>query len=348
KILNDEKIEETLPNNYLIKKESIETDWNLVRAGSPVSSFWRPAGHSHVFCNGVVIPTISSPRITLDGAILEHHSNPYEILYIDNDAALPLNLQRTGFLGDELHVIKEISLDMIKNHICNSICELKEYFERNRKLDKKAIRSSRNFSLRDSFYLFKSNTATPLFKGFDLSKCGYTIVDFTKHSLQRGLFYKSPQIISEENYGYVSVYEMDKLGDSVRGAINLLNVARLGTHYIRAKSLAPAEGKKCTGWIFVSKYDFAKLTDNEIKEVTENLTIKHVGSDWVSVTNSYQEEIPDDILCLLESGEDLNCFMFGLLRLPDLTGSESLFYEVWKDLELPNTLTPDNILEIQI
>ncbi|WP_236197030.1 HD domain-containing protein [Pseudomonas glycinae] len=347
-ILSDEKTKETLPNNYLIKKESIEGDWNLVSVGSPVSSFWRSAGHSHVFCNGVVIPTISSPRITLEGAILDHQSKSYEILYIDNDAALPLNLQRTGFLGDELHVIKEISLDMIKKHISTSISELKEYFERNRKLDKKAIRSSRHFSLGDSSYLFKNNTATPLFKGFDLSRGGYSIVDFTKHTLQRGLFYKSSQVISEESYGYLSVFDMDKHGDSVRGAINLLNIARLGTHYIRANSLAPADGKKCTGWIFVNKYDFAKLTDNEIKEVTENLTIKHVGSDWVSVTNTYQEQIPDDILYLLESGEDLNCFMFGLLTLPDLTGSESLFYKVWKDLQLPDMLTPDNILDIRI
>lgn len=348
KMLDDEQIEETLPNNYLIKKESIERDWNLVRTGSPVSSFWRHAGHSHVFCNGVVIPTINSPRITLDGAILEHHSKPYEILYIDNDAALPLNLQRTGFLGDELHAIKEISLDMIKNHICKSIFELKAYFERNRKIDKKAISLSRNFSLGDSSYLFKNNTATPLFKGFDLSKCGYTIVDFTKSSLQRGLFYKSPQMISEDNYGYMSVFEVDKQGDSVRSAINLLNSARLGISYIRAKSLVSTEEGRCTGWIFVSKYDFAKLADPEIKEVTENLTIKHVGSNWVSVTNSPQEQIPDDILRLLESGEDLNCFIFGLLKLPDLRGSDSLFYKVWKDLQLPNTLTPDNILEIQI
>jgi hypothetical protein len=199
-----------------------------------------------------------------------------------------------------------------------------------------------------SCYLFKGNTATPLSKGFDLSKSGYTIVDFTKHSLQRGLRYKSLQTLSEENYGYVSVYEIDKQGDSVRGAINLLNVARLESHYIRANRFTSGEGNKCTGWIFISKYDFGKLTGPEIKDVTENLTIKDIGRDWVSVTNSYQEEIPNDILCLLESGEDLNCFMFGVLKLPDLTESASLFHEVWKDLKLPDTLTADNILEIQI
>lgn len=348
KILNDEDIEETLPNNYIIKKESIESDWNLVDTDSPVLSFWRPAEHPHIFCNGVVIPTISSPKITLDGAISEHYSDSYEILYIDNDAILPLNLQRTGFLGDEFHAIKDMSIDMVKKHICKSISDLKSYFKKHKKIDKKSIRQSRFFSLRDSSYLFKNDTATPLFKGFNLSKHGYTLVDFTKHSLQRGLFYKSPQVISEDNYGYVSVFEMEKQGDSVRRAINLLNFARLEARYIRSKNLVSTEGVKCTGWIFVSKYDFAKLADSETEAVTKNLTIKHVGGDWVSITNSHKENIPEDILHLLESGEDLNCFMFGLLRLPDLTGSESLFYEVWKDLQLPDTLTPENILEINI
>lgn len=348
KIINDEQFEEDLPNGYIIKKESIASDWNNVRTDSTVSSFWRSLGRSHVFCNGVVIPTISSPRINLEGALLEHYSAPYEILFVDNNAALPLNLQRTGFVGGELHAIKEISLDMVKAHICKSISDLKIYFQRYGKIDKKAIRSSRIFSLRDSSYVFKCGTAIPLFKGFDLSESGYTVIDFTKDSLQRGLFYKSPQVISEESYGYVSVFEVDKQGESVRRAINLLNVARLEPYFIRSANKASVEGDICTGWIFVNKYDFSKLADSEIEEVTENLTTKDVGSDWVSITNANEEEIPEDILRLLESGEDLNCFMFGLLRLPDLTGSSSLFYDAWKELQLPSTLTPDNILQIEI
>lgn len=347
-ILNEDRPEETLPNNYIIKKDSLEKDWHLIKADSLISTFWRPAEHSHVFCNGVVIPTISSPRVSLEGAISTHHSKPYEILYIDNNAALPLNLQRTGFVESEPHAIEEISLDMVKNHIKQSVEDLKSYFEKHKIINRHAIKSSRTFSIRDSLYLFKNNTATPLFNGFDLSKHGYTIIDFTKYSLQRGLAYKNPKIISAENYGYISVLEIEKQGDSVRRAINFLTIGSMDLYYIHLGHLVPTDKEKFTGWIFVNKYDFSKLVTSEIEKATEDLTISYIGDNWVSITNTNQADIPEDILRLLESGEDLNCFMFGLLKLPDLTESNSLFYEAWKDLQLPELLTAENILKIKL
>lgn len=332
-----------------IKKDIFSKEWKAVNNTTGVKCFWRKSSTWLVYCNGVLIPNISSPSITLNGIVSKSYAHPYEVFFVDNDAVLPLNLQRNSFSTKDFFLSGKIKKEILHNHIYDSVHSLKKYSEKHNAINCKFRNSSKTFHSSDSTFAIFEDSATPLHPGFEFNPKTFYLIDYTKASIQRGL----PQsVIKDLNYGYISLADVEKQASELRRALAYLIGAPPDSHYLFTLDSNPEPHCKFEGWHFVKKFDFEKLDSKEIETLKKAgcAIVEHPDS-WISIAKGDNcDQIPPSILELFNQKCDLNCFMFSLFTIHNNHHLVSEFHTIWRELGLPNcinsALAKELILEI--
>ena len=336
----------TLPNSKSIAKTELGKSWKNIDTKTSLKCYWRSTFQQpYVYCNGILIPGIKSPEINIKSIISSTSFLPYEIMFIDNNAALPLNLQRNGFSTEKFFFEQEIKRRILEEYIKSCIEHLKGFAN-----EIKSIKHYYNSDYEltfpsDSLFAVTANCATPLFPGFTFDPEQYYIVDYTKDSLYRGLSYSKTNIVFDNEYGYISVANVEKQATEIREALIFLTNGDpvQYNHFLRYPS-APAHKRYFKGWHFIKKFDFQKLDESDQKTLHENgFTTTEISKEWTAICIGTQNrEIPEKISDLFESKIDLKCYMFSLIQIHDNHLDTSEIYEIWEDLKLPKSLNLDN------
>lgn len=330
----------SLPTKHTIVKADFDKAWNKLDNTGPVKCYWRSRQSAPiVYCNGILIPNLDTPMFELHGTFSKSFSFTYEVFFIDNDAALPLNLQRNAFLNEDFFLENNIKIDLITTHIKTSIAGLKNHSSKS-DIGKYYWNTSPTFRNENSQFAIHGGTATPLYPGFKFNEQNLYLVDFTKRSVGRGLIFSKSRKIHELDYGYISVGDVDKQPSEVRSALMYFTGKSLLSYSQPETDDSLDDEFKIEGWFFIKKFDFDKLDD------TDSTTLKGHGYEivnlpetWVAVCKSeFIEEIPSDIVQLLEEKVDFNCYMFSLVRIIGNEKKSSDFHTIWNSLNLPNTL----------
>ncbi len=328
-----------LPANETINKKDLLESWNLVPSSSTVKCYWKKTGNgSNVYCNGFVIPNIASPEIRLNGIVSTSVTYPYEIFFIDNDAALPLNLQRNAFVSEDFFNSKKIQDEILKKHISLSLVSLKNLVTAHGEINHNFYNSSPVIYSGDSTFAIKSGSAIPLHPGFEFNPKDFYIIDYRKSSTGRGLTHHLLQKLDE--YGYISLSEVDKQSSESRRALAYFIGAPPNSHYLFTNEINSEAPCQFEGWHFIKQFDFDKLDDREHEALQKyGYTITKLPDTWVSICkNSNLENIPSAILDLFNNKVDLNCFMFSLVSIHNNHCSSSEFHTLWNELGLPNSV----------
>lgn len=152
----------TLPNSKPIVKDELNSSWNSINTSSNLRCYWRSTfQQANVYCNGILIPGTASPDISIKGIISKTKFLPYEVLFMDNNAVLPLNLQRNGFSTESFFFEDEIRQKILHAYLISCINDLK-YFA----TECQSIKPYWNYSYNltfpsDSLFAVTNSSATP-------------------------------------------------------------------------------------------------------------------------------------------------------------------------------------------
>lgn len=333
---------ETLKDQGLIEKKSIGTAWQLVETTSSVKCYCRTnAKYSYVYCNGILIPETASPKLKLQSIITTTKFLPYETLFIDNNAVLPLNLQRNGFLTDDFFMQNEIETHILKNHINNAIKHLKNHAKHNNGIH---AYSSDEYKLSypsDSTFAIHDNKATPLYPGFTFDPNQLFIIDYTKSSVNRGLKHSNSTILENNEFGYISVADVEKQGHAIKNILSYIIGCEKAEYYTSLRySKTETTKKTFRGWHFIKKYDFDKLDESDhIFLKSSGFTTSKLSDEWIALNISpTNKKIPEPILREFKNKTDFKCFMFSLVSIHDNHKETSKAHQLWQEMNLPNTL----------
>ena len=338
-----------LPSSILIAKTELGTNWKSIDTNSNLKCYWRSTfKQPNVYCNGILIPSITSPDVKIRSIISRTKFLPYEVLFIDNNAELPLNLQRNGFSTGSFFFEDEIKKKIIEEYLDTCVAHLKSFVA-----EHKILKPYYNYSYEltypsDSLFAVTSNNATPLFPGFTFDPEQYYIIDYTKDSLERGLIYSKSNIVADGEFGYISIANIEKQASEVREALIFLTNAEQSTYSVYLKYPSePTIHRSFKGWHFIKKFDYQKLDESDQGALAANgFTTKEVSKEWIAICIGYQNrDIPEKIIDLLEKGTDLKCYMFSLVQVHDNHLDTSEIHETWKSLNLPNSFDLDALLE---
>jgi hypothetical protein len=340
----------TLPKKHTILKNNFAHSWKKIDTTGSVKCYWRSKQASPmVYCNGILIPNIDTPKFELQGTISKSHSSTYEVFYIDNDAVLPLNLQRNSFLSKDFYLEDEIHRDLLTTHIKSAVKELKTHTS-NSEIDKYKITSSPTFRNEHSQFAICDGKATPIYPGFIFDATKQYLVDYTKKSIGRGLVFAKSKRVHELNYGHISLGDIDKQPSEVRSALMYFTGKSLNS-YAQPETEGDSDKKtKLNGWFFIKKFDFEKL-DNSDAPLLESFgyETRDLPDSWVVICKpELSNKIPPDILKLMEEKIDFNCYMFSIVSIKDNEKQTSLFHKIWESLNLPNSLDATVLRSLQI
>ena len=335
------KDNELTSNKTLISKSDLNSKWNILPNPVNLKCFWRPQKSvSSVYCNGIVIPKTMAPGTSLRSLIFNTQTNAYEVFFLDNNAALPLNLQRNGFLNGEFPYANDLKSEILKNYISETINNLGKYTKKNQKIDKYFRNSAPTYRHKGSTLAILNGRAIPIYEGFEFNPNDYYLIDYVKDSIKRGLIHSKLESIQNLDFGYIYLNNVDKQSTDIKEAIDYFSGASITDYYDGALSKSDQKDIKFEGWHFIKKFDFNKLDDYDLERLKKrNFKFVDIDDEWISISkNANNKSIPSSLLSLFSTKTDFNCFMFSLVQIHQNHIHASEFHEHWKSLDLPNSI----------
>lgn len=328
---------EVLTSPYLINKEDLNKHWNKINDTALDDFYWRHNNNQpYVYCNGIMIQTMSSPEIVIHNGYDKVIFSDLEICVFDNAGKFPLNLTRDELVINHFYEIEKLYRSVTVKYVRRFENLLSDYSYSISSI----LNIIREYSPKHSGFifiplLFQSESILPFSGKQNEQEDQYVLVDFIYSRQKRGVIYNEKFEEIKSNFSYSCFEHSEKRAETIEKAINFLLLRRDSTQSWDFEGKDRVDtGIQLSAWVYVKKYDFDKLQDSTTRFLeSRNLTITHFG-DWLIISKNEDSSNLPELGGEISALSDSNYFMFALYKVIDL--KETDFSNLWEKNILTN------------
>jgi hypothetical protein len=318
---------------YVIKKNELFKNWNKVDTSTLDGFYWRYNNEkNHVYCNGIELQKMKSPRIKIQTGFDEVVFKNIEICLFDNGGIFPLNLTRDALVINDFYEIEKLKSSVDNEYISKYINMASKYI-----YFKSFIVNFARLFVADELwhmsfvpFIFNPEKMFPFGGTEHIKESKYVYIDFIYANQNRGLIYNPEFDKIKHEFNYSCFTNSEKTVGTIERAINhlLLNRGKDQGWNFESEDVSKTN-QNISSWLYIKKFDFDKLQDSRVGFLeSRGLTITN-HADWVVISKNEDSDDTPDLGNKIISIKDKKVFMFSLYKAIELTSTE--FSNLWED-----------------